>query len=105
MLSYGVAQRTREVGIRMALGADDLRVVRQLVARGLKLVVVGGVLGLAIAVAAARLLGGLLFKVSALDPLTFLGVPFVFGVAALLAAYLPARGASRVDPLAALRTD
>ena len=105
VVSYGVAQRTREIGIRMALGAGRPRVVRLLVAGGLKLMVIGGALGLAIAIAAARLLGGLLFEVSVLDPLTFLGVPLVLGAAALLAAYVPARRASRVDPVAALRTD
>ena len=105
VVSYGVAQRTREIGIRMALGADTRRIVRQLVAGGLKLVVVGGVLGLAIAGVAVRLLGGLLFEVSVLDPLTFLAVPFVLGAAALLAAWLPARRASRVAPVTALRTD
>ena len=72
---------------------------------GLKLVVLGGALGLALAVVATRLLGGLLFEINALDPLTFLGVPLVLGPAALLAAYLPARRASRVHPLTALRTD
>ena len=72
---------------------------------GLKLVVVGGVLGLAIAVAVVRLLGGLLFEVSVLDLLTFLAVPLVLGAAALLAAWLPARRASRVAPVTALRTD
>ena len=105
VVSYGVAQRTREIGIRMALGADTRSIVRQLVAGGLKLVVVGGVLGLATAVAAVRLLGGLLFEVSVLDPLTFLAVPLVLGAAALLAGWLPARRASRVHPVTALRTD
>ena len=69
------------------------------------LVVIGGALGLTLAVVATRLLGGLLFEVDALDPLTFVGVPLVLGAAALLAAYLPARRASRVNPVAALRTD
>ena len=105
VVSYSVARRTREIGIRMALGADGPRVVRLLVAGGLKLVVLGGALGLALAVVATRLLGGLLFEINALDPLTFLGVPFVLGTAALLAAYLPARRASRVHPVTALRTD
>ena len=104
VVSYSVAQRTREIGIRMALGADAPRVVRQLVAGGLKLRFVGGVLGLTLAVAATRLLGGLLFDVDALDPWTFVGVPLVLGAAALLAAYLPARRASRVHPVTALRT-
>ncbi len=105
VVSYGVARRTREIGIRKALGADGPRVVRQLVAGGLKLVVAGGALGLALAVVATRLLGGLLFEVDALDPLTFAGVPLVLGAAALLAAWLPARRASRVSPVVALRTD
>ena len=105
VVSYGVARRTREIGIRKALGADGPRVVRLLVAGGLELVVLGGALGLALAVVATRLLGGLLFEIDALDPLTFVGVPLVLGVAALFAAYLPARRASRVSPVVALRTD
>ena len=105
VVSYAVSRRTHEIGIRMALGADATRVVRLLVAGGLKLVVLGGALGLALAVAASRLLGGLLFEVDALDPLTFVGVPLVLGGTALLAAWLPARRASRVSPVTALRTD
>ena len=105
VVSYGVARRTREIGIRKALGADGPRVVRLLVAGGLKLVVIGGALGLALAVVATRLLGGLLFEVDALDPLTFGGVPLVLGAVALFAAWLPARRASRVSPVVALRTD
>ena len=105
VVSHGVAQRTREIGLRMALGADGPRVVRLLVAGGLKLVLVGGALGLALALAATRLVGGLLFEVGTLDPLTFVGVPLVLGAAALLAAWLPARRASRVHPVTALRTD
>ena len=89
----------------MALGADRARVVRLLVAGGLRLVVVGGTLGLALALAAARLLGGLLFEVDTLDPQTFVGVPLVLAAAALLAAWLPARRASRLNPVTALRTD
>ncbi|MCY4026105.1 MAG: ABC transporter permease [Acidobacteria bacterium] len=105
VVSYGVARRTREIGIRKALGADGARVVRLLVAGGLKLVVLGGALGLALAFVATRLLGGLLFEVDALDPLTFVGVPLVLGAAAVLAAWLPARRASRVSPMVALRDD
>ena len=105
VVSHGVSQRTQEIGIRMALGADGPRVIRLLVAGGLRLVLVGGVLGLALALAAARLLGGLLFEVDTLDPLTFVGVPLVLAAAALLAAWLPARRASRVHPVTALRTD
>ena len=105
VVSHGVSQRTQEIGIRMALGADRARVVRLLVAGGLRLVVVGGALGLAFALAAASLLGGLLFEVDTVDPLTFLGVPLVLAAAALLAAWLPARRASRVNPVTALRTN
>ncbi|MCY4658549.1 MAG: ABC transporter permease [Acidobacteria bacterium] len=105
LVSYSVARRTREIGIRKALGADGPRLVRLLVAGGLKLVVLGGALGVALAVVATRLLSGLLFEVDALDPLTFVGVPLVLGAAALFAAWLPARRASRVSPVVALRTD
>ena len=105
VVSHGVSQRTHEIGIRMALGADGPRVVRLLVAGGLRLVLAGGVLGLVLALVAARLLGGLLFEVDTLDPLTFVGVPLVLAAAALLAAWLPARRASRVHPVTALRTD
>ena len=105
VVSHGVAQRTHEIGIRKALGADDPRVVRLLVAGGLRLVVLGGALGLTLAVAATRLLGGLLFEVDVLDPLTFVGVPLVLGATALIATYVPAHRASRVSPVVALRTD
>ena len=105
VVSYGVARRTHEIGIRKALGADGPRVVRLIVAGGLKLVVIGGALGLALAVVATRLLGGLLFEIDALDPLTFAAVPLLLGVVALLAAWLPASRASRVSPIVALRTD
>ena len=105
VVSYAVAQRTREVGVRMALGADGRTVVRLLAASGLKLVLAGGAVGLGLAVLVTRLLGGLLFDIDTLDPLTFIGVPAVLGLTALLAAYLPARRASRVSPVAALRAE
>jgi predicted permease len=105
MVSYAVSCRAREVGIRMSLGADSARVVRMLMGSGLKLVVIGNVVGLAIALAAAKLVSGLLFNVSSLDLMTFLFVPVVLGAAAMLAAYIPARRASRVDPAAALRRE
>jgi predicted permease len=105
VVSYSVARRIREVGIRMSLGADGATVLRMLMGGGLKLVVVGVVTGLAIAFAAARLLASLLFNVSALDPVTFLLVPVVLGTSALLAAYVPARRASRIDPASALRNE
>ncbi len=105
IVSYAVARRTREVGIRMSLGADGSRVIRMLMSSGLKLVAVGSVIGLAMAFAAARLVSSLLFNVSAFDLTTFVVVPLVLGAAAILAAYVPARRASRVDPASALRTE
>ena len=105
ILSYTVSLRTREVGIRMSLGADGASVIRMLMRSGMKLVAVGSVLGLTIAYGAARLLTGLLHNVGALDPMTFLLAPAVLAVAAMLATYIPARRASRVDPAVALRTE
>ena len=102
---YTVAMRTREVGIRMALGADAAGVARLLATRGLRLVLVGGAIGVAVSLLAARLLATLLFGVGTFDPVALTGAPLVLGVAAWLAAYLPARRASRADPLAALRSD
>ena len=103
VVSYAVAQRTREVGIRMALGADSRTMVRLLAASGLKLVAVGGAIGLTVAFVVTRLLSGLLFGIDTIDPLTLIGVPLVLGARALLAPYLPARRASRINPVAALR--
>jgi ABC-type antimicrobial peptide transport system permease subunit len=105
IVSYAVSRRTREVGIRMSLGADGGRVVRLLMCGGMKLVMTGSVIGLLLALATARLVGGLLFNVSTLDLATFLVVPVVLIVAALTAAYIPARRASCVDPASALRTE
>jgi putative ABC transport system permease protein len=105
MVRYTVAMRTREVGIRMALGADAVSVTRLLATHGVRLVPVGGVIGVAVSLLAARFLATLLFGVGTFDPAALTGAPLVLGVAAWLAAYLPARRASRADPLAALRTD
>ena len=105
IVSYAVSRRTREVGIRMSLGADRATVIRMLMGSGLKLVAVGSVTGLGLAFAAAKLVSSLLFNVSSFDPMTFLLVPLVLGAAAMLAAYIPARRASRVDPASALRTE
>lgn len=89
----------------MALGATSGSVMRQLLRESLALTVLGLVLGLALSVGIARLLQGLLFEVSAFDPLVFAAVTAVLTVAALVATYVPARRASRIDPLAALRHD
>ncbi len=105
IVSYTVSRRTREVGIRMSLGANTGSVVGLLMGSGLKLVAAGGAVGIVLAVAASRLLSGLLFRVSAFDPFTFIAAPVVLALAAIVAAFLPARRASRVDPVAALRTE
>ena len=105
MVRYSVAMRTREVGIRMALGADAAGVARMLATHGVRLVLFGGVIGVAASLVAARFLPRLLFGVGTLDPVALIGAPLVLGTAAWLAAYLPARRASRVDPLAALRAE
>jgi predicted permease len=104
-MRYTVARRTREVGIRMALGADAAGVTRLLATHGVRLVLVGVVIGVAASLLAARFLATLLFGVGSFDPVALIGAPLVLGVVAWLAAYLPARRASRADPVAALRTD
>jgi putative ABC transport system permease protein len=104
-VSYSVAQRTREVGIRMSLGASRSEVVRLLLSGGLKLVAIGAALGLASAFILARLLQSLLFGIKAIDPLTFVAVPAILLSVAFLAAWLPARRAGRVDPQVALRSE
>jgi predicted permease len=105
MVRYTVAMRTREVGIRMALGAEAAVVTRLLAARGLRLVLLGSAIGVTASLLVARLLATLLYGGAAFDPIAFAGAPLVLGAAAWLAAYLPARRASRVDPLSALRSE
>ena len=105
VVSYAVSQRTREVGIRMSLGATPGGIVRLLMQSGLRLVAVGGVIGLTLALAVSRLLGRLLFGLASADLFTFVTVPAVLVGAAILAAYVPARRASQVDPVTALRAE
>jgi predicted permease len=104
-VSYAVSQRSREVGIRLSLGADGGSVTRLLLWSGLRLVVIGAAVGLVLAFVLARLLEGLLLGVAALDPLTFAAVPVVLMAVAVLAAWVPARRAGRADPIAALRAE
>jgi predicted permease len=105
VISYSVSQRTREIGIRMALGAPLETVRRMFVRHGMLLTGIGLVCGLVAALALTRLMSALLFGVSPMDPLTYLGVSVALGGAALLASYLPARRATVVDPVEALRAE
>jgi putative ABC transport system permease protein len=103
VMSYAVSRRTREIGIRMALGAGKGMVLRLVLREGLVLVGTGVAAGLIVAAAANRLLTSLLYGVSPLDATTFAAIPLVLVLVALLASYLPARRAARVDPIIALR--
>ena len=103
--SYSVARRTREIGIRMALGADRATVLRLVIRQGAVLTVVGIAIGVTLGAAGAQFLRSLLFGVSALDPIAFGGAALLFGVVSLAASYFPARRATRVDPMLALRAE
>jgi putative ABC transport system permease protein len=103
LVAYTVSRRTREIGLRMALGAARTDVLRMVVRQGMTLVAVGLAVGLALALALSRVLGSLLYEVSAWDPATFAAVAVVLLAIALVASWIPARRATRVDPLAALR--
>jgi len=105
VMAYSVSQRVREIGIRVALGANHGNVVGMVMRKGMTLVGVGVVLGLGAAVGAGRLMAGLIYGVSAVDPITFLGVPGLLCCVALLATFFPARRAAALDPMRALRAE
>ena len=103
--AYAVARRTREIGIRMALGAEPAGVLWMILREGAAMLALGVVLGLLLALGTGQIVSGLLYQVSALDPVAFSVAPLVLAAAALLACYLPARRATRINPLVALRAE
>jgi predicted permease len=105
VMAYTVSQRRREIGIRMAIGAAGRDVVGMIMRQGLTLVIIGAAIGIGGALGASRLLRGILYSPSVIDPLTFAGVPLLLTAVAALASWLPARRASGVDPLEALRRE
>jgi len=105
VMAYSVNQRRRELGIRMALGASQGEVLRLVVQQGLRLTTMGVIVGLAVSFAASRLIATMLFDVSPTDVVTFVAVPLMLALAALMASYIPARRATRIDPMVALRDE
>jgi putative ABC transport system permease protein len=105
VMAYSVAQRTNEIGIRIALGAAQSSIFRLVVGQAMSLVGISIAIGLAGAFAATRLLNTLLFGIGAWDPITFGTIVFLISIVAFLAAWLPARRAAKVDPIIALRTE
>jgi putative ABC transport system permease protein len=102
-MSYSVSQRTQEIGVRIALGARRNDILWLILRTGARMAAIGVAIGLASALALARLMSSLLFNVSAADPATFASVAILLSAVAFLACYIPARRATRVDPVIALR--
>jgi len=103
VISYMVSERTHEIGIRIALGADRRSILRMVLRQGLGLAIIGAAVGLVAALIVSHLMAGLLYGVRPTDPLTFAGVALLLIGVGLLACYIPARRVLRVDPLVALR--
>jgi predicted permease len=105
VMALAVAARTREIGIRMALGADGRRIARAVVGEGVGLVAIGAAIGVGVAIASTRVLRSLLFDLSPTDPITYAAIVALVGITAVAASWLPARRAARVDPLLSLRSE
>jgi putative ABC transport system permease protein len=105
VMAYSVAQRTHEFGVRIALGAQPRDVLLLVLRAGVRLVIIGLAIGVPAAFAMGRGIGGLLYGVKPGDPLTFIGIPLLLGAVALLASTVPARRATKVEPIVALRND
>jgi putative ABC transport system permease protein len=103
VMAYTVTQRTQEIGIRLAMGARSIDVLKMVLGDGARLALMGVVIGLLVAFGLTRIIAGLLYGVSAVDPITFVCIPLLLAIVTLLASYLPARRASRVDPIITLR--
>jgi len=103
LMAYSVEQRTQEIGIRLALGAESGRVRRMIMFQGMELAVAGVLIGVVSALGLSRFIEAFLFGVKALDPTVFIGIPVALGIVALTAVWLPAVRASRVNPIEALR--
>jgi putative ABC transport system permease protein len=105
ILAYSVEQRVREIGVRVALGANKREIFRLIIGNGMRLALVGTAVGVPAALALTRLMGGMLSGITSADPLTYIAVVGMLLGSALLASYLPARRATRVDPIVALRAE
>jgi len=103
VVAFMARQRTREMGIRIAVGADRGDVLRLILQEGVQLIVIGGVIGICAALLLTRVLQSVLFHVAARDPVTFVGVPISLAVVAMVAVLIPARAAMKTDPVSALR--